>query len=109
MINEGREPYDWCLNAKAGYLRYRKVHAGGDRILVSQGPAGRRRCACGLIPEPIRSFSESGSHGIAKESFPRHRENLFCLRVFRWFLAISLLILREVSQSSLSEHNRRFH
>lgn len=31
-INEGREPY---LSAKAGYLRYRKIYAGGDGILVS--------------------------------------------------------------------------
>lgn len=33
MINGGREPF---TGAKAGYLRYRKVYAGGDSILLSQ-------------------------------------------------------------------------
>lgn len=32
MNTEGREPY---FSAKAGYLRFRKVYAGGDSILVS--------------------------------------------------------------------------
>jgi hypothetical protein len=44
MITEGREPYErragiLYLSAKAGYLRYRKVYAGGDKLLVSQGPS----------------------------------------------------------------------
>jgi hypothetical protein len=44
MLTEGREPYErkagllW-LSAKAGYLRYRKVYAGGDNIVVSQAPS----------------------------------------------------------------------
>ena len=32
MVNQGREPF---AGAKAGYLRYRKVYAGGDSILLS--------------------------------------------------------------------------
>jgi Uncharacterized alpha/beta hydrolase domain (DUF2235) len=32
MVNAGREPY---AGAKAGYLRYRKVYAGGDSMLLS--------------------------------------------------------------------------
>lgn len=32
MLTEGREPF---LLAKAGYLRYRKVYAGSDRMLIS--------------------------------------------------------------------------
>jgi hypothetical protein len=44
MLTDGREPYErsagllW-LSAKAGYLRYRKVYAGGDNIVVSQTPS----------------------------------------------------------------------
>ena len=33
MLNEGREPF---TGAKAGYLRYRKVYAGGDGNLLSR-------------------------------------------------------------------------
>ena len=36
MITEGREPF---ASAKAGYLRYRKVYAGGDGLLLSERPA----------------------------------------------------------------------
>jgi hypothetical protein len=36
MLTEGREPY---TSAKAGYLRFRKVYAGGDSFIVSQGPS----------------------------------------------------------------------
>ena len=32
MVNQGREPF---TGAKAGYLRYRKVYAGGDSLLLS--------------------------------------------------------------------------
>jgi hypothetical protein len=44
MLTEGREPYERSagvlyLSAKAGYLRYRKVYAGGDNLLVSQKPS----------------------------------------------------------------------
>lgn len=33
MVNQGREPF---AGAKAGYLRYRKVYAGGDSMLLSR-------------------------------------------------------------------------
>ncbi len=35
MITDGREPFSYFV--RAGYLRYRKVYAGGDSILISQG------------------------------------------------------------------------
>jgi len=35
MPTEGREPFS---GAKAGYLRYRKVYAGADRMLISAVP-----------------------------------------------------------------------
>lgn len=39
MITEGREPFSYFV--RAGYLRYRKVYAGGDSILISQGDSAR--------------------------------------------------------------------
>jgi hypothetical protein len=41
MITTGREPFDGpgmflYQDAKAGYLRFRKVYAGGDRMLISK-------------------------------------------------------------------------
>ena len=39
MITEGREPFGYFV--RAGYLRYRKVYAGGDSILISQGGSAR--------------------------------------------------------------------
>jgi hypothetical protein len=36
MLTEGREPF---VNAKAGYLRFRKIYAGGDSLMVSQVPS----------------------------------------------------------------------
>jgi hypothetical protein len=41
MVNSGREPYQlgsgiFRVNIRAGYLRYRKVYAGGDSRLISR-------------------------------------------------------------------------
>jgi hypothetical protein len=41
LITTGREPFDsswasWGLSGKAGYLRFRKIYAGGDRLLISE-------------------------------------------------------------------------
>lgn len=41
MLTEGREPFDsswssWGLSGKAGYLRFRKVYAGSDSVLISE-------------------------------------------------------------------------
>ncbi len=37
MVNSGREPYSiYGIGVRAGYLRYRKVYAGGDSVLISQ-------------------------------------------------------------------------
>jgi hypothetical protein len=40
MVNEGREGFsNFGMAVRAGYLRYRKVYAGGDSILLSRTPA----------------------------------------------------------------------
>ena len=40
MLNEGREPFvKNFVSAKAGYLRFRKIYAGGDSLMVSQLPS----------------------------------------------------------------------
>jgi hypothetical protein len=37
MVNEGREGYSmYGFAVRAGYLRYRKVYAGGDSTLLSR-------------------------------------------------------------------------
>jgi hypothetical protein len=37
MVNEGREGFSmYGFAARAGYLRYRKVYAGGDSTLLSR-------------------------------------------------------------------------
>ena len=39
MLTEGREPFvKNFVSAKAGYLRFRKIYAGGDSFMVSQVP-----------------------------------------------------------------------
>ena len=38
MINTGREPYGYAKagQSRAGYLRFRKVYGGGDKMLLSE-------------------------------------------------------------------------
>lgn len=37
MITEGREPFEMGpIDGKAGYLRYRKIYAGADSVLISE-------------------------------------------------------------------------
>lgn len=36
MVTEGREPFEWgVVDNRAGYLRFRKIYAGSDSVLVS--------------------------------------------------------------------------
>lgn len=40
MVTDGREPYylGYGIYPRAGYLRYRKIYAGGDSLLLAQQP-----------------------------------------------------------------------
>ncbi len=54
MLTEGREPF---LLAKAGYLRYRKVYAGSDRMLISNARQPKPKTPDVAAPDRPRAIA----------------------------------------------------